>query len=131
MKRIFLTSLAAVALLLTAARAVVPDPVTHEATEKKSTVTIRTQGELKIVLPGKGEAGFEWQIISNDPRILKPLSDVKPVSAAKSAEGPVAWAITLVAQRPGRSVMRFLYARPTADNEATTTDSREVTVVVK
>jgi hypothetical protein len=134
MKRIVFACVAAALLAtgsLRAAAAAGPEPITHEAAEKKSTVTVRLAGTLKIVLPTRSEAGFQWQIIANDPRIIKPNGDVKPAASGKTADGAAPWEVTFVAQRPGRSVVRFIWAKAGASEVASPDDVREVTVRVQ
>jgi hypothetical protein len=131
MKRLVLSILAAAALLAGTARAATPEPVTHDATEKKTAVAVRVTGTLKIVLPAMNEPGHQWQIISNDPRILKPQGEVKPVTGAKAPDKPVPWEISFVAQRPGRSILRFVYVTSDKTDVATPDEMREVTVRVQ
>jgi hypothetical protein len=131
MKRIVLSCLASVALLAGLGRADTPELITHEVTELKSAAVVRVAGSIKIVLPDKGEPDHVWQIISNDPRILKPLGDVKRSAAPKAAGALGPWEITLVAQRPGRIVTRFVYTKPGGDDVLKPDDIRDVTVTVR
>jgi len=134
MKRCIFPFLAAVALTCSVVRAAsleAPALTIHDAAEKKTSATVRTGGEIKIVLPAKAESGYMWQIIASDPRVLKPKGEVKLDPAAKAADGSVPWTITLVAQRPGRSVLQFVLVPATAKGEVIAVDSREVTVRVQ
>ena len=131
MKRIGFAFVVAVALLAGKARAVSPDPITHEATEKRSSVIVGVSGTLKIVLPAMNEPEHQWQIISNDPRVLKPLGELKPVGDAKAIGKPVPWEVTFVAQQRGRSLLRFIYAKQDPTDVATPDEIREVAVRVQ
>jgi predicted secreted protein len=118
--------------LLAAERAAPRELITHEAADMKTAAAVRTGDQLKIVLPAKGDVGYAWQIIANDPRYLKPQGDVKPAADPKAAAGgAVPWAITFTAQRPGRSTVRFIYAPANATGEVTPTDTREIVVTVR
>jgi hypothetical protein len=131
MKRIVFSFVIGAALLAGMARAAPPEPITHDATEKKTSVTMRVTGTLKIVLPAMPEAGHHWEIISNDPRILRPQAEVKPVAGAKGADHTVPWEVTFVAQRPGRSILRFVYVTADKNDVATPDEMREITVRVQ
>jgi predicted secreted protein len=128
--------LAAAALLATPVHVRAKDtplePVIHQADDKKTTASLRTTGEIKIVLPATGEAGYEWQIIANDTRILKPTGALKFTADPKAAGKAGEWAVTFVAQRPGRSTLRFAYVHPSENGkDETPADVREVEVTVK
>jgi len=131
MKRLVSAIIMGAALLAGMARAAAPEPVTHDASEKKTAVAVRVTGTLKIVLPAMTETGRQWQIISNDPRILKPQAEVKPVTGAKTPGQSVPWEITFVAQRPGRSIVRFVYVTADKTDLVTADETREVTVRVQ
>jgi len=131
MKHLVFAFVVAVALLAGTARAATPELTTHEATEKTSAITIRLAGTLKIVLPAMSKPGHEWQIMSNDPRVLKVQAALKPVDDAKAAGKAVPWEITFVAQRPGRSLLRFIYTTRSAADVATPDEIREITVRVQ
>jgi len=138
-----LSLLAAVALVLPIAPARESPPVviTHVAAVKKSEASLRFSEALRIFLPAPAEAapGCEWQIISNDPRILrlsaapKPATPADEAAAAEKSGGPVApggWTTTFLALRPGRSVVRLAFVRPAEHGEATSLVTREINVVV-
>ena len=132
MKRYVLSLIAAASILAASVRAAAPpDVVTHDATEKKTSVTLRVTGTLKIVLPGKDDPGHQWQIVSNDPRILKSQGDVKPVGGAKAPDKAAPWEVTFVGQRPGRSIVRFVWTKGGAGEVASPDEVREVSVRVQ
>jgi hypothetical protein len=131
MKRIVFAFIVAVALLAGKARAVTPDLVTHEATEEKSSIVVTVTGTLKIVLPAMDEPGHEWQIMSNDPRVLKPVGELKPLGGAKAIGKPVPWEITFLAQQRGRSLLRFVYTTNSPTHVATLNEIREIAVRVQ
>lgn len=141
----FKTSFSFVAVLALLAvaqvRAASQPVVTHVAEEKKTTVTIRFTQVVRILLPVPAAAapGFEWQIISNDSRILRLTSSPKPAGpgekapeAEKAAPAPATnlWATSFLALRPGRSVVRLVYVRASGSGEETPIDNREVVVTV-
>lgn len=131
-------------LMATGARAAAPVVVVHVADQKKTAITIRFTETVKIVLPtpSPASAGYEWQIISNDARFLRLTSSPKPSesiekitgaavdkSTAPSASG-AAWAVSFVALRPGRSIVRLVYIKSSDSGEEIPTDSREIAVTV-
>ena len=116
--------------------------VTHIADAKKSTASIRFADAIKIVLPTPENPapGFEWQIISNDTRVLRLTSSPKPAgpidrSASADQSTPLppgnSWAVSFVGLRPGRSIVRFVYVRASDSGEETPVDNREIIVTVR
>ncbi len=118
--------------------------VTHVAEAKKSAATIRFADEIRIILPvtivGKSGASFEWQIISNESRVLRVTSSPKLVGPGeKTADGekttgpaPLStWVASFVGLRPGRSIVRFTYVQTANTNQETQLDSREIIVTVR
>lgn len=137
---LFLTT--AVLMAVSPLTAASPVVISHFAEAKKSTVSVRITEEVKLVLPPseKGGKGFEWQIISHDPRVIRLVSsprihatsetvgtnaDEKPVVAP-----PGSWSTTFLGLRPGRSIVRFVYFNPDAGKEVTPVDTREIIVTV-
>lgn len=127
------------ALLLTSTtvHAATAQLVTHVATAGKTAVTVRYSDEISIMLPLAADAppqpGFEWQIISNDSRILRLKSSPKPAPNTDKSASPTAastWISTFLALRPGRSVVRFAYVRARDSGVETPADSREIIVTV-
>lgn len=127
------------ALILTSSlvRAAAPQQVTHSAASAKTEVTVRYSNEVRIMLPPAADAtpqpGFEWQIISNDSRILRLASSPKPAANTEqstASAGAVTWSATFLALRPGRSIVRFAYVRASNSGVETPTDSREIIVTV-
>lgn len=138
-----LSLLAAVAIVLPTAPAREPPPVvvTHVAAQKKSEASLRFSEAIRIFLPLPAEAGpgCEWQIISNDSRILrlstapKPATSADEAAASEKSGAPVApggWATTFIALRPGRSVVRLAFVQPAEHGEGTSVVTREINVVV-
>ncbi|MBI5768635.1 MAG: hypothetical protein HZA93_12625 [Verrucomicrobia bacterium] len=105
-----------------------PQLVTHDATERKTAVSVRVTHRLKIVLPGRSESDHVWQIVSNDPRITKQLTALKRTTEGKADS---TWEVTLVAQRPGRNILRFIWAKIGDTDVATPEELREVNVRVE
>jgi hypothetical protein len=150
--------LAGFVLVVAGAHAAPPVVAIHVADQKKTSVTIRFTETVKIVLPTPSPAqpGYEWQIISNDSRILRLTSSPKPSdsiekilsadadnSAAAKDKAPAdkapataraasgaAWATSFVALRPGRSIVRLVYIKGSDSGEEIPTDSREIAVTV-
>jgi hypothetical protein len=114
--------------------------ITHVADAKKTSTSIRYTEEIKLILPvpADGPPAYEWQIMSNDSRILrlthspKVGGDTEKAAMEKSAAAPGAnWTATFLGLRPGRSVVRFVYV-PAANNPVETPfDSREIVVNVR
>ncbi|MCX6953659.1 MAG: hypothetical protein NTV51_16025 [Verrucomicrobia bacterium] len=123
------------------ARDTPPVVVTHVAAAKKSETSLRFSEAIRIFLPALPESGpgCEWQIMSNDARILrvsavpKPATPADEAAAAEKSGAPVTpggWVTTFFALRPGRSVVRLAYVRPTEPGETTAIATREINVVV-
>lgn len=130
MKRLLLSLVAVAGLLGAPARAAAPESLTHDATERSTAIAVRVDRTLKILLPARREPGHKWTIIANDSRIIKPKGEPAPTATPKTGEPP-RWEITFVTQRPGRSVVRFLWKKDGADDVAGHDDLREVTVRVQ
>jgi predicted secreted protein len=139
--RILLTLIITAAVLTPAeARDAAPAVITHVADAKKTTTTIRFSEEIKLILPVPADspAAYEWQIMSNDSRILRLTSSPRPggtteKTATEKSATPAAttWTATFLALRPGKSTVRFVYV-PSANNPVETPiDSREIVVNVR
>lgn len=139
----FLPFLIAVAgLMIVETRAAGPVIITHVADAKKTIATIRFTEEIRIMLPAPANApaGYDWQIISNDTRVLRLTRSPRPATpaetaavadkAAAPAPGTV-WSATFLALRPGRSVVRIACVRPTNKDEETPFETREINVNVR
>jgi len=137
-----LSLLVGLLLAVSEVRAAAPVVITHVAEANKSAVTVRFTEEIRLLLPVPADSGDgrEWQILSNDPRILRLTSSPKLVTApAKAAEksnataapaGPH-WATSFLALRPGRSVIRLAFARVGGASGQTVVEHREITVNVR
>jgi hypothetical protein len=137
-RKSLLSCFAVLVLTFTGTRAETPVLHTHAADTKKTAATIRYAEEIKIVLtPGvdvPSNPGYEWQITSNDSRILRLASSPKPAPSEKpaaAASAGIPWAATFLALRPGRSIVRFAYVRTTNSREETPLDEREIIVNVR
>lgn len=136
---VFVSAVLLAVLPLRAASATV---ITHFAELKKSSAVIRITDELKLVLPpgADGTKDCEWQIISNDGRVLRVIATPRPTPAGEKIGGAEdgksvlvpagSWSTTFLALRPGRSVVRFVYLNPKAGTEVTPSDTREIVVTV-
>ncbi len=112
----------------------------HLAEAAKTTARIRITEGIRIILPTQAPlpAGFEWQITSNDPRVLRLTSAPKPVTSGEKTakgEGTVAvpesaWGVSFVALRPGRSIVRLVFIRASNSGEEIASDTREIVVTV-
>jgi hypothetical protein len=130
--RILLFVVASAVLTLPGARAAAPVVVTHVADAKKTSSTVRTTEQIKIVLPVPTDAppDYEWQNMSNDSRVLRLTSSPRLVTATEKTAAAT-WSTTYVALRPGRSILRFVYV-PKAENTVETSfDNREIIVNVR
>ena len=135
--------LAGTLLTVAGARAATPVVIiTHVADGAKTIATIRATEQLRILLPAPAAApaDHEWQIISNDSRILRLTSSPRPATAAENAAvtdkatSPApgsAWATTFLALRPGRSVVRLAFVRAVNEGGETSLETREITVNVR
>lgn len=134
--------LAGTLLTVAGARAATPVVITHVADGAKTIATIRATEQLRILLPAPAAApaDHEWQIISNDSRILRLTSSPRPATAAENAAvtdkatSPApgsAWATTFLALRPGRSVLRLAFVRAVNEGGETSLETREITVNVR
>ncbi len=142
LKTLLLFILAGTLLTGAGARAAAPVVITHVADVTKTLATIRAAEQLRILLPAPANtpADHEWQIISNDTRILRLTSSPRPATAAEnaavtekaapSAPGNV-WATTFLALRPGRSVVRLALVRAVNEGGETPLETREINVNVR
>jgi hypothetical protein len=137
LRNVLLGLVGALLLVSTMVHAATGQLVTHVASAGKTEVTVRYSDEISIMLPLAADAtpqpGFEWQIISNDSRILRLTSGPKPAPNSDKSASPTAattWISTFFALRPGRSIVRFAYVRASNSGVETPTDSREIIVTV-
>ncbi|MSU24535.1 MAG: hypothetical protein EXS32_12030 [Opitutus sp.] len=105
--------------------------LTLEASPKHVAASLRAADELRIVLPAPAGPDYVWQVVANDPQLLRQTSEVKYAPAtAPGAAGTAT--ITFRALLPGRVLVRFVYVRAVARAEAEpTTDQYEVTINVR
>ncbi len=94
----------------------------------RAVATVHLGDELKFVLPSGRGPGFVWQIVSNDPRSLRQSSRLVFTSGATPAAGTSSAAF--IAQRPGRSIVRFAYVPATGEKETELVDAYEILVTV-
>ena len=94
----------------------------------RAIATVQTGDEVKFVLPARRGPGFVWQIVSNDPRSLRQSSRLVFTPDATEAAGTASAAF--IAQRPGRSVIRFAYVPVTTAKETALVDAYEIMVTV-
>ena len=106
--------------------AAAPAALTFEAKEKKDAVTIKVGQELKIILPTT-EAGYVWEVASNDIRFLKQAGRTVALPGGPTAGA----AATFLGVKPGRSRLSFAYVQPNDTGETITADNREIAVTVR
>jgi hypothetical protein len=101
--------------------------VTLDANTRRQNITTKYAAELTVELPPPKQAGAVWQIMQNDTRYLRPLSEV-------TAPAPETGRSTIHfhAIASGRSALRFI-AVPAAEKNAETTpvDSYNVLVTIQ
>jgi hypothetical protein len=141
-KRLLPLFIALLGITFSAARAADSVVVNHLAEAKSSTATIRITDEIKILLPTPNPLpGYAWQIVSNDPRVLRLTSSPKSIGMidrstvgtekTDAPAGPVAaWATSYLALRPGRSIVRVAYVKVSDRGEEIPSEVREITVMV-
>jgi hypothetical protein len=95
----------------------------------KAVATVRIGDEVKFVLPADRGPAFIWQIVTNDPRFLRQSSGVIYKPGATEAAG--ASSVAFIAQRPGRTTLRFAYVPATSGKEAEIVDAYEILVTVR
>ena len=106
-----------------------PVVLTFAPTPKKAAAAVRIGDEVQFVLPADRGPDFIWQIVSNDPRCLRPFG--KTVAKPGTDGGGGTLTISFIAQRPSRSYLRFAYVPATTGKEAETVDGYEVIVTVR
>ncbi|HUR57520.1 MAG TPA: hypothetical protein VM029_07415 [Opitutaceae bacterium] len=108
-----------------ASRPVGLTPVVLEETTRRATINTRLGMEVRLDLPRPREPGNVWQIIQNDTRLLKPLSDVgAPASDSGRSR------VRFHAVRLGRAQLKFL-ALPAGAAVADPVDFYDVIVVIQ
>jgi hypothetical protein len=100
-------------------------PVVLEDTGRRAAIETRLGMELRLDLPRPREPGNVWQIIQNDTRLLKPLSDVS-APAADSGRSRVRFH----AIRMGRTQLKFL-AVPAGAAVADPVDYYDIVVTIQ
>ncbi len=95
----------------------------------KAIATVRIGDEVKFVLPARRGPEFVWQIVSNDPRFLRPSSGFvyKPGVAGAAGTSTVAF----IAQRPSRGFLRFAYVPAAGGKETELVEAYEIRVTVR
>lgn len=105
-----------IAIGLTCAGSVPQSTQTSSITELSSedaggTVTLHPAGQLEVVLDGNPTTGYQWDIASVDPAILKPIGEAefRPDSSALGAGGKVALRFEALAL--GKTILKLIYHR--------------------
>jgi hypothetical protein len=105
-----------------------PTVMTLTPAERQTTATVRIGDELKFVLPAGRGPGFEWQIVSNDPRCLRQSGGLVFTPGVKGGAGVST--VSFIAQRPSRSFIRFAYVPTTSGKEEEPVDGYQILVTV-
>lgn len=115
----FAANCASVPRIALRGKAVVP----VAADEMRGTAKVALFNEVTIKLPPITAPGYEWTVVFNDIRYLKPLRAVEPASDG-------GFTATFLAVKQGRRLIRF-FALPPALREATPAQSYELIVDIE
>ena len=106
-----------------------PIILTFEPQPKKASASVRIGDEVQFVLPDDRGPNFVWQIVTNDPRLLRPYGRI--VFKPGTGGAPGTSTIAFIAQRPSRSYLRFAYVPAAAGKETEIADGYEVAMTVR
>lgn len=95
----------------------------------RAIATVHIGDEVRFVLPAKRGPNFVWQIVSNDPRLLRQSSAVIYKPGATGAAGTAS--VSFIAQRPSKSFVRFAYVPAAGGKEAELVGAYEIIVTVR
>jgi hypothetical protein len=99
-------------------------PMTLDRDKKVNEATISLQNLVAITLP-HADPGYTWQISFHDPRLLKQMSELKPLAANAPAT------VQFLTIHTGRTHVRFLLLPPNAGRDARPVDQQEVVLTIQ
>lgn len=94
------------------------------------TISIPSGQSLEIKLEGNITTGYEWQVISVDETILKPVGEPKYSSESKLAGAGGEFLFKFETKNPGETNLKLGYLRPWEENTEPI-ETFEITVMVK
>jgi hypothetical protein len=77
-----------------------PIVLTLKPSESQSAAIVHIGDEVRFVIPNDRGPGFVWQLVTNDPRALRQSSKLAVAASATT--------VAFIAQRPSRSLIRFV-----------------------
>jgi hypothetical protein len=95
----------------------------------RAIATVTFGDEVKFVLPAPRGPSYVWQIVSNDPRLMRQSSALIYKPGATDAAGTSS--VSFIAQRPSRSFIRFAYVPAAGGKETELVDAYEIIVTVR
>lgn len=99
-------------------------PVTLDRDKKNNELTVSPLNLVVITLPN-AEPGHTWQISFHDPRLVKQMSELKPLAANAPAT------VQFLTLHGGRTHIRFLLMPPHVGRDARPVDQQEVVLTIQ
>lgn len=107
-----------------------PLVLTLAPTPKRAAASARIGDEVRFVIPSDRGPGFAWQIMTNNPRLMRQSSKmVYTPGPAGSAGGTTT--VSFIAQRPARTTLRFAYLPTDSATEQEPVDAYEIVVTIR
>ena len=97
---------------------------------RQTTASIRIGDEVKFVIPSIRGPGFAWQIITNNPRLLRQSSKLVYTPGPAGSEGGTT-TVSFIDQRPARTTVRFAYLPTDNAKEQEPAEGYEIVVTIR
>jgi hypothetical protein len=107
-----------------------PQVVSLAATTRRTTASVRIGDEVRFVIPSSRGLGYAWQIMTNNPRLLRQSSRLAYVPGPTGSDGGTT-SVSFVAQRPSRSTIRFAYLPADNAKEQEPAEVYEIVVTIR
>lgn len=107
-----------------------PLVLTLAPTPKRASASARIGDEVRFVIPSDRGPGYAWQIMTNNPRLMRQYSRMVYTPGPAGPEGGTT-TVSFVAQRPARTIIRFAYLPTDSAKEQEPVDAYEIVVTIR
>lgn len=107
-----------------------PLVLTLAPTPKRASASARIGDEVRFVIPSDRGPGYAWQIMTNNPHLMRQSSKLIYTPGPSGSEGGTT-TVSFIAQRPARTTIRFAYLPTDSAKEQEPVDAYEIVVTIR
>lgn len=107
-----------------------PVVLTLAPTPKRATASARIGDEVRFVIPSDRGPTYAWQIMTNNPHLMRQSSRMTYAPGPAGPEGGTT-SVSFIAQRPARTTIRFAYLPANSASEQEPVDAYEIVVTIR